>query len=1114
MTEHLTLPVTGMTCANCAATIERNVRRLPGVQLANVNLASEKLTIEFDPALLNEQGIISRIEKVGYGVATGKVELPVSGLRDPSDAQVIDRLVAKQKGVLSAAVSFETERLLIQYIPGMTSISELASVVRNAGFDLVQVGEDETLEDVESQVRAEEVNRQKRNLIIGLVLTLPLMAYSMARDFGLAGFPYDELVMLFPATIVQFYVGWQYYVGGFKSLRAGSANMDVLIALGSSMAYFFSVGVTFGLIFSPNVYYETAAVIITLVMLGKFLESRARRQTSQALKALMELRARTARVWRDGVETEIPVEQVRVGDMLIVRPGEKVPVDGIIVEGRSAFDESMISGESMPVSKGPGDELIGATINKEGLVRFEATKVGKNTTLAQIVRLVQEAQGSKAPIQKIADQVSAYFVPGVVAIALLTFLTWIAVARADWTGALINAVAVLVIACPCALGLATPTAIMVGATKGAENGILFKNSEAIERAGRVKTVVLDKTGTITRGEPQVTEILPLLDFSEKDVLILAASAEKGSEHPLGRAIVKAAEEKQYSLTQPLQFTAVSGFGIRAVVEAQQVILGNPRMLVNEGISIDALQDDITRLQAMGRTVMILAVRAEEREEPYRLAGLIGVADTLKPDSRDAVANLRKLGMDVWMITGDNQRTAETIAREVGIDQVLAEVPPGGKAAEIKKLQENRLVAMVGDGINDAPALAQADVGIAIGTGSDVAVAAAGITLIGGDLRGVARAISLSRGTLQIIYQNLFWAFFYNVLLIPIAVMGFLMPMVAAGAMSFSSIFVVTNSLRLRGYNVRSVAPPKPLARQILELVPQLIVPAAVLVVLIALSVGWLQPAASVETRKINRPLTTFRVFLDNQKSIKPGVATPLDVKIVDQFGRRFDNFEMAKWGSYDTYGMLAVVSRDLSTLSVAPLLLDPHIPAPAAGKSSGGMGSNMASGGAAATQVAFETRVIQPKMTFPSEGDYVAFVSFYPVDGDEILRRISFQVGTARTPPAKLSSTINEPVVIGDLRFSLKTEGRLKARQYQYLQVDVVDSNGQSRAADITLRTGNQLGLYLVDEGATTFIVPDLINRSKLIFSANFPKAGMYKAWFEFLSGNKIQQVPFVVEVE
>ena len=592
--KNVTLPVTGMTCANCAATIERNVRKLPGVDVANVNLASEKLTVAFDPAQLDEHGIIARVEHIGYGIPTGKVELPITGLRDNSDALTLEKLLARQEGVLAASVSYGTERATLQYIPGLTSIAELARIVRKAGFDLVQAGEAESIEDVEAQVRAAEVNRQKRLLIIGLIFTVPLVVYSMARDF-IVPFPNDLWVMLFAATIVQFVVGWQYYVGAFKSLRAGGANMDVLIALGSSVAYFYSLGVVLGLIPSPNVYFETGAAIITLIMLGKFLEARAKGKTSEALKALMGLQARTAHVIRDGVETEIDVEQVVVGDTLVVRPGEKVPVDGIISEGRSAFDESMITGESMPVSKGPGDEIIGATINKEGLIRFEATKVGKNTTLAQIVRMVQEAQGSKAPIQKLTDRISAYFVPVVIAIALLTFVGWLLLTRADWSGAMINAVAVLVIACPCALGLATPTAIMVGTTKGAENGILFKNSEALERAGRVKVVVLDKTGTITRGEPAVT-----------DVIAVDAAARRGRLHRRTKCCAwppapnaarsirwagrssKPRQPEGLHLADPASFKAVSGFGIRATVEDQSLIIGNPRMMQNEGIAIDAL----------------------------------------------------------------------------------------------------------------------------------------------------------------------------------------------------------------------------------------------------------------------------------------------------------------------------------------------------------------------------------------------------------------------------------------------------------------------------------------------------------------------------------------------
>jgi P-type Cu+ transporter len=1136
----VTMPVTGMTCANCAATIERNVRKLPGVNEANVNLASEKLTVAFDPGQLDEHGIIARVQRVGYGVAIGKAELPITGLRDNSDAVSLEKALAKQAGVLAASVSYGTERAALEYIPGLTSIADLAVVIRKAGFDLVQVGETEELEDVEGKVRAHEVNRQRRLLVVGLALTVPLVTFSMARDFGLVtlGSPsLDRLAMLIPATLVQFIVGWQYYVGAFKSLRAGGANMDVLIALGSSVAYFYSVGVTAGLIPSPNVYFETGAAIITLIMLGKYLEARAKGQTSQALKALMGLRPKTAHVVRQGVETEISIEQVEVGDTVVVRPGEKVPVDGIISEGRSALDESMITGESMPVSKGLGEEVIGATINKEGLIKFEATKVGKNTTLAQIVRMVQEAQGSKAPIQKLADQISGYFVPTVIGIALATFAAWLFIARADWTGAMINAVAVLVIACPCALGLATPTAIMVGTTKSAENGILFKNSETLQRAGRVNIVVLDKTGTITRGEPEVTDIVPAAGTTADEVLRLAASAERGSEHPLGRAIAKLGQDRRLRLVEPLQFRAVSGFGIRATLEDQAVVIGNPRLMKNEGIDLAPLEPDILRLQAEGKTAMIVAASSAAGEGALRPIGLVAVADTVKPGSKEAIAEMRQLGLDVVMITGDNQRTAEAIAKQVGITRVLAEVLPGDKAAEVKKLQtagsgaaqsSRARVAMVGDGINDAPALVQADVGIAIGTGTDVAMAAAGITLISGDLRGVGRAISVSRGTLQTIIQNLFWAFFYNVALIPIAALGLLIPMIAAGAMAFSSIFVVTNSLRLRGYKVQTLAAPKPLWRQLVELTPHLVLPALTLAILVAVSVGWLRPAGMKPSGGMASGPVTYQAFIrpDPASPVAPGTLSPIDIIIADQVNKRFTlNVDLGANPGInvtmtDQYGtpftnfdpsvrgreiVVAVVRRNLTSLYATSVLANTT--------SSGGGGGGMMGGPKPAAQAGPAANSVRPDILVPAEGQYVVFVDFWPAGGDKVTVAAPLTVGSGDTPPPSLTPDAVLVQAAGDLNLALKTNGPLVAKRPLVLSFEVTDPQGQLQTDALQAKSATYLHLDIVDEKLTTFLRPDFVNRHRLEFAVSFPKAGRYKAWLTFRYANQANQVAYVFDV-
>ena len=801
-TLELTLPITGMTCANCAVTIERGLGRLEGVGKVNVNLASERAFLTYDPARSRQSEILAQIRKVGYDVALASAEVALDRLNDSTEAGRLQDRLAELSGVVSARVNLASERALLEYIPTAVSQREIREAIRKAGFRTLEV--EEAVEDAEGEARARAVRRQRTLFVRGMILTVPVFAMAMLADFGLippaiAATAWFNWTLLALTTPVVFHVGWQFIEGSYKAIGNRSANMDVHVAMGVLAAYGYSLAVAVGWV-EGKPFFESAAVIVTLIVLGRYLEARAKAQTSEAIRALLRLKPKLARVERGGRELEVPVDEVAVGDLVVVRPGELLPVDGVVVEGHSSIDESMLTGESLPVSKRSGEAVFGATLNRLGVLKFEATKVGRDTALAHIIRLVQEAQASKAPIQQLADKVSSVFVPAVLPVAAFTFIAWYFFAPPSLelpqlTRAIVNTVAVLVIACPCAMGLATPTAVTVGLGKGARMGILFRSSDALERTGRVSTFVLDKTGTITRGQPAVTQILVNgAGLETQELLRIAASAEMGSEHPIGEAILAEAQARGLRPDPPDRFEAFPGGGVLAHVAGQTVLVGNAKLLQEQGVSTDGLAAQLVELEAAAETAVGVAVDG-------KLAGILAVADQLKEGSRPAVEELQQMGLRVILMSGDNRRTASAIGRQVGLfdsEDVLSEVRPAEKAEQVKRLQANGIqIAMVGDGINDAPALAQASVGIAIGTGTDVAIAAAPVTLMSGDLRVLPRAIRLSRITLRVIKQNLFWAFFYNTLLIPLAVLGQLSPMLAAAAMAFSSIAVVSNSLRLR-----------------------------------------------------------------------------------------------------------------------------------------------------------------------------------------------------------------------------------------------------------------------------------------------------------------------------
>ncbi|ANF45841.1 heavy metal translocating P-type ATPase [Priestia megaterium] len=793
-----TLQITGMTCAACSNRIEKGLKKIEGVKEANVNLALERSTIIFDPSKTSPQVFEEKIQKLGYGVVSEKAEFVITGMTCAACSTRIEKGLNKLEGVTKASVNLALETASVEYSPSQIAPQDITQRVEKLGYGAKLKSEEK---EEEQSYREKELSKQKGNFWFSLILSVPLL-WAMVSHFTFTSFiPLPHMLMnpwvqLALATPVQFVVGKQFYVGAFKALRNKSANMDVLVALGTSAAYFYSLYSSLKSLGSSahtdQLYYETSAILITLILLGKLFEANAKGRSSEAIKKMMGLQAKTAVVVRDGAEVEIPVEEVQKGEVIFIKPGEKVPVDGEIIEGQSALDESMLTGESVPVDKNVGDKVIGATLNKNGFLKIKATNIGKETALAQIIKVVEEAQGSKAPIQRLADYISGIFVPIVVGIALLTFFVWyIWIAPGEFAPALEKLIAVLVIACPCALGLATPTSIMAGSGRAAEFGILFKGGEHLEATHKIDTILLDKTGTVTNGTPELTDVRIAQGYEENELLQLVASAERLSEHPLAQALVAGIKNKGIEIQDPLSFEAIPGYGVKATVQERELLVGTRKLMNQYKVNIDTALEEMTNLEQEGKTAMLVALDG-------KYAGMLAVADTIKATSKEAVSRLKEMGLEVMMITGDNRQTAQAIAMQAGIEHVIAEVLPEGKAEEVKKLQQQgKKVAMVGDGINDAPALALADIGMAIGTGTDVAMEAADITLMRGDLMSIADAIEMSRKTISNIKQNLFWAMGYNTLGIPIAAVGLLAPWVAGAAMAFSSVSVVLNALRLQ-----------------------------------------------------------------------------------------------------------------------------------------------------------------------------------------------------------------------------------------------------------------------------------------------------------------------------
>ena len=1147
-TRDVTFPVTGMTCASCVRRIEKALSKVEGVQLASVNLATEKARVAYDPGAVTLDQLQKAVEKAGYGVremprdlpapaavpvaiqpisgiASGEMSLLVEGMTCASCVRRIEKALAKVDGVETASVNLATEKAHVVFDPAKAGVEQFRAAVEKAGYKVrnedaaVAPSSDTSVDstvmaqnahDLERQRELDDLGRKwKISLVTGLVM-MGLMFLPLGLDITLLA-----PVLLIAATIVQFWAGSIFYRAAWAAGRHGSTNMNTLVAVGTSVAYAYSAFVTlwpalaerWG--FQYHLYYETAIIIIALILLGRWMEARAKKQTSAAIRALMGLQAKTARVIRGGVEQDIPIERVVVDDLVRVRPGEKVPVDGVVTEGRSALDESMLTGESLPVEKAPGDAVIGATINTSGSFIFKATKVGADTTLAQIVRLVEDAQGSKAPMQRMADEISGYFVPTVLVVALLTFVGWLIFGPDPLrlTFAVQTAIAVLIIACPCALGLATPTAIMVGTGKAAEHGILISGGEALEQTRKIDAIVLDKTGTLTRGKPAVTQIFAA-GLAEFELLRLAAAAEIGSEHPLGAAIVTYARDQGLELPAVESFDAIAGRGISARVEGRELLIGNLALMRDRQVELDGVAEHANVIAQTGATPMYVAVGGA-------FAGLIAVADTLRPESREAVELLSALGLEVWMLTGDNAATAATIARQVGIEHVLAEVLPGEKSAKVKELQaQGKTVAMVGDGINDAPALAQADLGIAIGTGTDVAMAASDITLIGGDLRTIVTAIALSRRTVSVIKQGLFWAFAYNILLVPVAMGGLyplfrvlLSPVLAAAAMAMSSVSVVTNALRLRGFRrpsgVRDILHPslRAVVGEYAYLVGigvlALVIGAGAIALgrsdpmsgMSGLSGMSARPAISAEQANV-----VARLQVTGDRA--PGSPVRLSYLLTDKAGRPLTDVVV----SHERPMHLIVVRKDLGIFQ--------HIhPQP--------------------TSVPGEFIV---DSAFPAAGTYALYAEFTRSNDQDIVQRDEVVIGTP-TGTAPLTADLGPKVVADDTRVTLTLPQELRAGAAALLTFRLEDPRTGQPRRDLASYLGAAGHVVILDAGTGSFAHTHGESPSagashgasvasgpygpEIDFRHTFPEPGRYKVWGQFQTADgRVLTADFVVNVQ